>query len=301
MKVDQLCSSRDARAYAFGALQLDRCSRTHVVLNSLSLTPSQFRLLALGQWMFQEIGKRAVWAHTKHYTLENMTQYNAIAIDADMMSMPKWMQNVLMLVAKRTEVGVVEGLPLRSFHLETKFELAFRTLQSGLNTGKIVLHLLARNLSASGSQLVTGGTCGLGLLTGRWLTQRGARTLVLASRSGAIQRPGQMMEHETAVEYRALQQSRVATLFAILQRSHISRGCVCHPGFVSRVCGTQQESCPWIDTKIKRLRSELRVRSESTWRRSVAHQLPPMRHWVFFSSVAGLLASPTIKVSKSCA
>ena len=34
--------------------------------------------------------------------------------------------------------------------------------------------------------LLTGGTGGLGLLTARWLAQRGARALVLASRSGAL-------------------------------------------------------------------------------------------------------------------
>ena len=33
--------------------------------------------------------------------------------------------------------------------------------------------------------MVTGGTSGLGLLTGRWLAQRGASFVALASRSGA--------------------------------------------------------------------------------------------------------------------
>ena len=36
------------------------------------------------------------------------------------------------------------------------------------------------------SHVVTGGTSGLGLLTGRWIGGRGARTLALASRSGAV-------------------------------------------------------------------------------------------------------------------
>ena len=38
------------------------------------------------------------------------------------------------------------------------------------------------------SHVVTGGTAGLGLLTGRWLAQRGARALALASRSGTVAR-----------------------------------------------------------------------------------------------------------------
>ena len=51
-----------------------------------------------------------------------------------------------------------------------------------------------------GGQLVTGGTGGLGLLTGRWLTQLGVRTLVLASRSGAV-------AHEMSDEWQQLQAS----------------------------------------------------------------------------------------------
>ena len=39
---------------------------------------------------------------------------------------------------------------------------------------------------AAGAQLLTGGTGGLGLLTARWLAQRGARGVLLASRSGVL-------------------------------------------------------------------------------------------------------------------
>ena len=80
-------------------------------------------------------------------------------------------------------------MPLESFDLETQAELAFRTLQAGRNTGKIVLRVAARveeQLRHGGSHLVSGGTAGLGLLTARWLVQRGARGLALASRSGKI-------------------------------------------------------------------------------------------------------------------
>ena len=42
--------------------------------------------------------------------------------------------------------------------------------------------------ASCGSQLLTGGTGGLGLLTARWLARRGATHVVLASRSGALAR-----------------------------------------------------------------------------------------------------------------
>ena len=40
--------------------------------------------------------------------------------------------------------------------------------------------------AARGAHAITGGTAGLGLLTGRWLAERGACAIMLASRSGAL-------------------------------------------------------------------------------------------------------------------
>ena len=42
--------------------------------------------------------------------------------------------------------------------------------------------------ACAGSHILTGGTGGLGLLTGRWLAQRGVECLALASRSGVLAR-----------------------------------------------------------------------------------------------------------------
>ena len=50
---------------------------------------------------------------------------------------------------------------------------------------------------------MTGGTSGLGLLTGRWLTQHGARRLILASRNGAL-------AHDTASEWEAMRATGAA-------------------------------------------------------------------------------------------
>ena len=69
--------------------------------------------------------------------------------------------------------------------------------------------IAARTATGSaGAHLVTGGTGGLGLLTGRWLAQRGACDLVLASRSGAL-------AHDAAAEWAVVQASDAA---ASLQR-----------------------------------------------------------------------------------
>ena len=99
--------------------------------------------------------------------------------------------------------------------MRTQYELAFRTLQGGLNMGKIVLRITpctvgplddgdSRDARATGRRhLVTGGTSGLGLLTGRWLAQRGAQCVTLASRSGALM----MQDPDTAAEWQAMVES----------------------------------------------------------------------------------------------
>ena len=63
--------------------------------------------------------------------------------------------------------------------------------------------------AAGGCHLVTGGTSGLGLLTGRWLAQLGAQDLWLLSRSG-------LLSQDTAAreQWRALQATDTAAIVA---------------------------------------------------------------------------------------
>ena len=112
---------------------------------------------------------------------------------------PMWMHSMLELLSVRADAGAVESLPLRSLDMEAQHHLAFRTLQRGVNTGKVVLRIATRRSAGSdGVHAVSGGTGGLGLLTGRWLAQHGACQLVLASRSGVV-------AHDAGVEWEAVQ------------------------------------------------------------------------------------------------
>ena len=128
-----------------------------------------------------------IWAGPRHIASAPEADYCCIALDVDMAHDPVWMHGALSLLAARTAAGSATSLPLRSFDMEAQHELAFRTLQSGLNTGKIVVRVATRP-SVDGDHIVTGGTSGIGLLTGRWFAQRGARCLVLVSRSGTLSR-----------------------------------------------------------------------------------------------------------------
>ena len=48
------------------------------------------------------------------------------------------------------------------------------------------LRVICKQHIARGMHLISGGTSGLGLLSGRWLAQRGVHRLVLASRGGLL-------------------------------------------------------------------------------------------------------------------
>ena len=113
--------------------------------------------------------------------------YGAIALDVDIALDPMLMRSLLSLVAARSDAGAATSLPLHSFDMERQAQRAFRMLQSGLNTGKVVVRITTRGpAQATGSHLVTGGTGGLGMLTGRWVVQNGASSVILASRSGLL-------------------------------------------------------------------------------------------------------------------
>jgi NADPH:quinone reductase-like Zn-dependent oxidoreductase len=162
--------------------------RVQGVFNSLSadFIAASFALLGEGG-KFTEIGKRAIWAYERHQVAcAASSDYSAIAFDAAWANQQMFVGATLKLLSKRASMGALHSLPLVSFDMEGQYELAFRTLQSGRNTGKIVLRITSRATGAIGGHAVTGGTSGLGLLTARWLAQHGARSLVLASRSGKL-------------------------------------------------------------------------------------------------------------------
>ena len=156
--VNALCSSRDGIAFCCGLMAQHSGTRLHAVLNSLSLDFISASFAVIGErGTFHEIGKRAIWAYPRHKAAASHAAYGAIAVDTDTANGPDWMHGLLCRLAKRADAGVLTHLPLRSFDMEMQVELAFRTLQSGLNTGKIVIRVASRdNRARQGSHVITG-------------------------------------------------------------------------------------------------------------------------------------------------
>lgn len=99
--------------------------------------------------------------------------------------------------AREIESGAFQPLPVTSFPLEKAGE-AMQYLAQAKQIGKVtidipdkgkisVLRSSSFKCDPTAVYLVTGGTRGYGLATSAWLAQKGARKLVLASRSGKIE------------------------------------------------------------------------------------------------------------------
>ena len=87
-------------------------------------------------------------------------RYVAIALDSTIEQMPWWMCGTLSVLSARADDFVLHGLPLQLFDLERSVLAAFRTLQGGTNTGKVVVRIPQDGADAAtrGPTLISGGT-----------------------------------------------------------------------------------------------------------------------------------------------
>ena len=169
-----------------------------VVLNSLAgeaMTRSMDCLRPFGR--FVELGKRDYYANT-HLGLRpfrrNLT-YFGVDVDQLIVEHKDLTQRLFGELIGLFADGALVPLPHRVFEGE-RIGDAFRLMQRSGHIGKIVV-LPAQAMSDSegaggrfaadpeGLHLVVGGTSGFGLATATWLAERGARHIVLASRSGS--------------------------------------------------------------------------------------------------------------------
>ena len=172
---EHMCSSRSGDVFALGATMLAEGSRSHMVFNSLSndFISVSFSLLGEGGCL-SEIGKRAIWSLGRHEATAPHALYTAIAVDSASVFEPEYVGYTMKLLSGRAEACILHSLPLRSFDLETQFEAASACCRAAQHR-KCVMRITEHVAATSGSHVVTGGTSGLGLLTARWLSQRGAR------------------------------------------------------------------------------------------------------------------------------
>ena len=148
---------------------------------------------------FLELGKRDFYENTKVglRPFRNNIAYFGIDADQLMQEQPTLTQDLFREVMALFDEGILHPLPYRLFEADEVVE-AFRFMQQARQIGKIVVtyphgikavhvprpQAASLRLAADATYLVTGGLGGFGLKTARWLVEKGARNLVLISRSG---------------------------------------------------------------------------------------------------------------------
>jgi len=193
----------DSRSLAF-ADEILACTGgqgVDVVLNSLAGEAIRRNFQVLKPFgRFLELGKRDFYENT-HIGLRpfrNNVSYFGIDADQLMQANPRLTQKLFGEMMELFRDGALSPLPYRVFDGAQVVD-AFRHMQQSRHIGKVVVSYhngFAKvehprrskkerlTLAADATYLVTGGLSGFGLKTAEWLAERGARHLVLISRSG---------------------------------------------------------------------------------------------------------------------
>lgn len=192
----------DSRSLAFAdeILNITGGQGIDVVLNSLAGEAINRNFSVLKPFgRFIELGKRDFYENTKIGLRPFRNNISYFGVDADqlMCDRPDLTRLMFQEVMALFKEGILHPLPYHVFDAAEIVE-AFRYMQQSRQIGKIVVTY--RNgiaaprdippsrdkltLPDNATYLVTGGLSGFGLKTAEWLVEKGARHLVLISRSG---------------------------------------------------------------------------------------------------------------------
>jgi acyl transferase domain-containing protein len=186
-----------------------------LVLNSLTgeTIAASLSLLRPGG-RFLELGKTDLWDQARVDTVHPGVTFHAIALDHMMADEPETVGQLLRAVLPQFTDKTLAPLPLRTFPMARVVD-GLRHMARAEHIGKVVIQAAPESkpaqqsltLREDGTYLITGGLGGLGLKLTQWLVDRGARHLVLLSRSGlsddarvkidALSRPGVTIDVRT--------------------------------------------------------------------------------------------------------
>jgi NADPH:quinone reductase-like Zn-dependent oxidoreductase/acyl carrier protein/short-subunit dehydrogenase/SAM-dependent methyltransferase len=198
----------DSRSLAFAddIMEITKGEGIDIVLNSLAgeaITRNLSVLKPFGR--FLELGKRDFYENSKVGLRPFRNNISYFGIDADqlLIERPELANRLFKEMMSLFDSGSLRPMPYRSFPA-TRIQDAFRYMQQSRQIGKIVISFENGNgipaeeieqldtqdeelkCIPTASYLVTGGLSGFGLKTACWLVEKGARSLILISRSAEI-------------------------------------------------------------------------------------------------------------------
>ncbi len=215
MGADHVMDSRSL-AFADDIMEITNGEGVDIVLNSLAgeaITRNLAVLKPFGR--FLELGKRDFYENSKIGLRPFRNNISYFGIDADqlLIERPALANRLFKEMMAQFDEGSLRPMPYRSFPA-TRIQDAFRYMQQSRQVGKVIVSFMNGNAipaedikpletqeaelecNPKASYLVTGGLSGFGLKTACWLVDKGARSLVLISRSAKISEDSQKIIDE---------------------------------------------------------------------------------------------------------
>jgi acyl transferase domain-containing protein/NADPH:quinone reductase-like Zn-dependent oxidoreductase/SAM-dependent methyltransferase/NADP-dependent 3-hydroxy acid dehydrogenase YdfG len=291
----------DSRSLDFAAqiMQATAGRGVDAVLNSLSgefITASLSCLAAGGR--FLEIGVRGILTSDEVRRLRPDVRYHILELADVTRHNPELTQQLLSQVMTWAGEGAVQPLPMTNFSLSQASD-AFRYMAKARHIGRVVIvddrvpdSCAGVRIHPDAAYVVTGGLSGLGLLTARWLVDKGARHLALIGRSPAG------AAAETAVAAMKATGAQVLVLCAdVSRRDALARAFEEIEGALPPVRGIIHSAGTLADGVLmkqdwERFKRVMAPKVDGAWNLHILSEGLPLDFFILYSSTAGLLGSP---------
>lgn len=289
-------------------MRLTRGYGVDVVLNSLSgdsLRASWECVAPYGR--FIEIGKADITANSSlpMSSFARNVSFSAVDMHYMMHSSPESAAGLLAKLLELLSSGAMQHpRPLHTYST-ADVEQAFRFLQSGKNTGRIIIHVdgadlvrkrvlerCAWRLDPNASYVIAGASGGLGRAISEWMAGKGAKHLILLSRSGATspaaaKTVAQLREQGVNVAAPKCDVSSESSLAAALQDCLRTmppvKGCINSAMALNDTVFNKMTHAQWEET--------MRSKVHASW--NLHHLLPQqgLDFFVLLSSLSGIYGS----------
>ena len=299
----------DSRSLDFAGqiMEITRGRGVDLVLNSLA---GEFIAKSLSitatNGRFLEIGRTGIWDQAGVAQLNRNISYFPVDLASTFEESPELIRSLFDELIPDFTRGRLKPLPLKTFSIDESIP-AFRFMAQARHIGKVVVShptLSERSegsarvepargnaLRPDASYLVTGGLGGLGLLAARWMSEHGAKHLVLIGRRGASESAVPVirdMEEDGAqvvvVQGDVSDRALLAELFARFGHSLPPlRGIIHSAGTLDDGVLVQQT---W-----ERFEKVMAPKVDGAWHLHALSQEHPLDFFVLFSSAVSLLGS----------
>jgi NADPH:quinone reductase-like Zn-dependent oxidoreductase len=196
---DHIFFSRNG-SFAKGVKRMTRGKGVDVIMNSLAGENLRLTWDCIAPWgRFVELGQRDIMINTRleMQPFKRNATFSAFLLDDLVEQKPDVASKVFDDVIKLFSVEAIRGPAQIHTYPITEVEMALRTMQTGGHMGKLVavnnpadmVKVIPQDnskniLRSDVSYMLVGGLGGIGRATALWMTDHGARNLILINRSG---------------------------------------------------------------------------------------------------------------------